>query len=268
MSTTRCTHRTLKPYFASGEVDFNSCCECGLVMRVPMPTAAELDAIYDSLYGEDSIAHGKTSQESGDYALEQYAGYLTRHVLTPGCRVLDHGCGSGHLVELLRRRGFVVEGAEASEGARKFCREHRGIELHESVDGFAERSFDFITMIEVIEHLTDPHGVLVALLRLLRPGGRLFVTTPNRRGLRARLDGGNWREARKKFHVVLFDERSLRATLRLAGFASLTRVRFPPVQRPDHVRRMVMRAQQLLNLGGTLCFQAARPSGAVSGPGI
>jgi hypothetical protein len=92
--------------------------------------------------------------------------------------------------------------------------------------------------------------------RKLRRGGRIFVTTPNLRGLRARVEGGNWREASKKFHVVLFDFSSLRALLHSAGFKRVRRIRFSPVQRKGFAFHIGARALQVTGLAGTVCLVA------------
>ncbi len=254
-----CLHPRLLPWFDRGETDFQRCADCGLVLRVPMPTAAQLDAIYAALYGGEQIRSGRTNQESGSFALEQYANHLVAHELKPGMRLLDYGCGSGALLEMLRQRGVDAIGLETSAGARAFCREQRGFDVHAALDEVAPASVDLITMIEVIEHLIDPHAVLEQVRTRLKPGGRLFVTTPNRRSLRARLDGGHWREATKKFHVVLFDDSSLARLLEATGFGPLRHLRYSPVQRPGAARWLFSRAQQALGLAGTLCFVAGNP---------
>lgn len=258
--TTACRHPQLVPWFDKGETDFKRCTTCNLVLRVPMPTAAELDAIYAALYGDSQIASGQTNQESGTYALQQYAQFLLSQVLRPGQRVLDYGCGSGALVQMLRQSQVDAIGLETSAGARQFCLERRGFTLQGSLDEIPAGSVDVITMIEVIEHLTDPHDALLQLSTRLKPGGQLLVTTPNRSGLRARIDGGLWREAAKKFHVVLFDDQSLEHLLLGTGYASARHLRWSPVQRAGAGRWALSRTLQALGLAGTLCYLATRPA--------
>ena len=255
-----CLHLNVKPYFESGETDFMHCATCGIVLRRPMPTLEDLDAIYAELYRADQIASGQTNQESGSHALSQYAIYLSQRVLRGGTAVLDYGCGSGQLVQDLQSRGLRAVGIERSRGAREFASVHRGLTLFEKLEAVNDGTMDAITMIEVIEHLPDPLESLRGLYRKLRPGGLLFLTTPNRLGLRARMEGGHWREASKKFHVVLFDAASLRALLSSAGFLDVQQIRFSPVQRAGLVRRMAVRLQQAAGLSGTLCFTARKPA--------
>ena len=98
-------------------------------------------------------------------------------------RVLELGCSSGYVTERLVANGNVVTGVDFDEAAaaeaRRFCdRVAVGdVETMElpAVDG----GYDAITAGDVIEHLRDPHALLARLLPLLRPGGRLVVSTPN-----------------------------------------------------------------------------------------
>jgi SAM-dependent methyltransferase len=249
--------RLLRP-FARGEVDFVQCPACGLLFRETFPGSAELDAIYDAAYAEEAISAGATNQASGEYATGVYADFMLSRFLRPGMAVLDFGAGTGALVERLRSAGMRADGFEFSDPARAHCRRELGFDLIGDVSAIAPATYDVVCMIEVIEHLTDLTGTLTRLHAALRPGGRLLVTTPNRSGWRARLEGGNWREARKKFHLFLFDEASLHHHLDLAGFRAFERIRFSPVLRPGVGNWLIVRGTQLARLGGSLCAAAVR----------
>lgn len=248
-----------RPAFTKGETDFLVCGECGLLFRERYPTSAELEALYRDAYAQDRIDAGTTNQESGAYAAQAYADFVAGTLWESGMKVLDFGAGSGALVERLRRTGIDAEGLEFSADARRSCLSRRGFELQGSIEMVSDGQFQLVSMIEVVEHLTDIQAVLRQLWRIMSPGATLFVTTPNRRSLRALLDGGQWREARKKFHVVLFDSASLRVQLEAAGFRHVRRVRFSPVQRPGFKFWLAVRGMQLLGVGGTLCVIATRP---------
>lgn len=251
----------LTQYFDKGETDFFRCNACTLVFRQPMPTPDELDRIYRDHYAEANVSLGTTNQESGDHALDAYARYLHGRLIEPGHRVVDFGCGTGALVEKLRQAGIEhAQGLENAADARAFCATHRAIGLLASLDEIGAQSVDVITMIEVIEHLTTPLADMVALRAKLKPGGQVFITTPNRQGTRARAEAGFWREACKKFHLVLFDARAMETLLQRAGFVHIQRIRFSPVQRSGLPRWLATRAQQALGLGGTLCFTAKAPA--------
>lgn len=248
----------LVPHFSPENTDFVRCRLCGMVLRNPMPTIAELDKIYADLYQSDQIVQGKTNQESGSQVLMRYAEFLSRKVLLNGTKVLDYGCGSGVLVGELRALGYRAVGVERTSQAREFARRQRGLELLADIDEVDDGSLDAVTMIEVVEHLTNPAFSLNAIRVKLRPGGILFITTPNVMGLRARVEKARWREAQKQFHVVFFDVSSLSNLIEAVGMHVERHIKFSPVQRSGFLRSAAVRMQQALGLSGTVCLVARK----------
>lgn len=248
----------LSQYFAEGEIDFRLCGACGAVFRARFPSAEELDEIYRKAYAEENINGENTNQESGDYAAQSYANYLVSDIVRSGDRLLDYGAGSGALLAALRKLGCVGDGLEFSASARDYCLSNRDFplkaDLHEVPDGY----YQVISMIEVIEHLTDLTGALKEINRVLAPGGRLFITTPSRTGLRARIEKGHWREAGKKFHLFLFDWKSIRFHLQRAGFKDVQHNVFSPFQKMGWKFAVYSRVIQVVGLEGTLCVIAIK----------
>jgi len=79
--------------------------------------------------------------------------------------------------------------------------------------------FDIVTLVELVEHLQSPGGVLSRVATLLRPGGLAFVTTPNGGSLNRRLLGSRWSIIAPPDHRVIFTPRGLRALLDRSGFS-------------------------------------------------
>lgn len=86
---------------------------------------------------------------------------------------------------------------------------------------FPENRFDVVTLIEVIEHLPDPTRVLSQAVKWLRPGGFLYVTTPNVHSLNHRL-GPRWSIFCPPEHLTIWSPRGLRTAPSRLG---LTRIR-------------------------------------------
>jgi SAM-dependent methyltransferase len=73
-------------------------------------------------------------------------------------------------------------------------------------------------MIEFLEHVPDPERILKVALDLLRPGGILYLTTPNAQSLNCRLLGLEWSVFSPPDHVTIWTARGLRGALSKAGF--------------------------------------------------
>lgn len=116
-------------------------------------------------------------------------GYVRERVQLRGARVLDVGCGAGLLSEALAREGAEVTAIDLAPDLIKVAKLHRlesGVEVDyrltpvETLAEEAPGSFDAITCMEMLEHVPDPGAIIAACATLLKPGGRLFLSTLNR----------------------------------------------------------------------------------------
>ena len=139
----------------------------------------------------------------------------------PGQRLLDVGCGNGEYLKNMRRAGWTVTGVEPNEESVRMGRSRFGLEIHHGVledVSLPDRTFDVITMQHAVEHLPDPVRTLRTAYRLLRPGGRLVVVTPNINSLARRIFARHWFSWDPPRHLFLFSNRTLRRALTEAGF--------------------------------------------------
>lgn len=106
-----------------------------------------------------------------------------------GLKGLDVGCGGGILTEELARRGVEMLGIDMAPGPLGVARLH-ALESEVSVhyeqttaEALAARTpahFDFVTCLEMLEHVPDIDSVIQACADLVRPGGELIFSTINR----------------------------------------------------------------------------------------
>lgn len=96
-------------------------------------------------------------------------------------RILDLGCNTGFLVNLLQQKGYEVYGCDSSEAAIAFGRQ-QGTRNLQVVEGnrlpFGDKEFDMILCLDVLEHLVDDRQGLQEIERVLKPGGLAIITVP------------------------------------------------------------------------------------------
>jgi SAM-dependent methyltransferase len=173
---------------------------------------------------------------------------LRRHLLLgelrSGDRVLDLGCGAGEFTALAAEAGAEAIGVDVAQSAvRRASLRHPGLDFRlVPIDGplpLADNAFDFVWASEVIEHVADTAQWLSEVRRVLLPGGRLMLTTPNHGRLRVLVLGLERFSDPLGDHLHLYTRRSLRTVLGDLGFAeiSVRSVAGPPLLRRTLVAR-------------------------------
>jgi len=106
-----------------------------------------------------------------------------------GAKVLDVGCGGGLLSEAMARAGAEVTAIDLAPDLVRVARLHAlesGVQVDyrvqavEALAAEAAGGFDAVTCMEMLEHVPDPGAIITACAQLLKPGGRLFLSTLNR----------------------------------------------------------------------------------------
>lgn len=139
-----------------------------------------------------------------------------------GMRVLDIGAGLGHIVTELRRQATNVKITclEAAPNAVQHLKRN-GFNVLQDIDELkvdVVGYFDFVFMVELIEHIEDPMNLLAACRSVLAPTGSMFLTTPC-----GELRNGSNKTATYDIpeHVQFFTESSLRLAITLTGFSKV-----------------------------------------------
>jgi len=146
----------------------------------------------------------------------------------PPLLVVDAGCGSGALAELLGGEPLSIVGFDSDEIGLAAARRHGELalaaDLHVGPLPALRRSADVLVCADVLEHFADPGPLLKTLMaRYLAPGGKVIVSLPNVAHLyvRAQLALGRWEYAERgildRTHLRFFTRRSARALLAETG---------------------------------------------------
>jgi len=191
----------------------SECSACGFRFAAPVPHPDIL-----RLYCE---MNDQPYQDSADARRLQMRVLLDLiAAVRPQARtLLDVGAGIGLMVSEARSRGLDAQGIEPSEWCVNIAPVTTGVDLlqgttREWVGRLPQ--YDIVTLVDVIEHTTDPVGMLRDASALLKPGGALLVVTPDVGSLAARLMGRWWWHYRIA-HVGYFNRVSMQQALREVG---------------------------------------------------
>jgi 2-polyprenyl-3-methyl-5-hydroxy-6-metoxy-1,4-benzoquinol methylase len=192
------------------------CRVCGFVFSRLAPTAEDYERVYGAYNysGEDAARTELNIQKE-----RSIVNGLMRYRSTG--LVLDIAAGAGRFLERFAERGFSCHATEFSEPMCQFL-EDKGIRTFRGglfPEGAEPGSYDIVVFTEIIEHINNPIPVLHNIHRLLRPGGALYITTPNFSSLERRLLKSDWGMICWPEHITYWTSRHLHRALRETGYS-------------------------------------------------
>jgi 2-polyprenyl-3-methyl-5-hydroxy-6-metoxy-1,4-benzoquinol methylase len=138
----------------------------------------------------------------------------------PSGRLLEVGCGGGDMLKAMSKLGWRVEGVDFDPKAVERARA-QGLTVSLGTleaQAYPDESFDAIAMIHVIEHVHEPLELLRECRRVLKPGGRLLVVTPNAGSWGHRRFKEDWRGLEPPRHLHIFTVPAIDRLMAPLGF--------------------------------------------------
>ena len=259
-----------------------NCGDCGMVFLDPRPAEHWIDSLYDGDYFEGkgfdgSVDYKKEYFEAPEAEIRRQRKKLSDILwaLERGGRrpsdgaakplLLDLGAGCGLFLKTALGMGFSPEGVDVSKDVTTFitrevgCPTHTGTALS-VLKKLPTAYADAITMIEVIEHLTDPVAVVSECHRVLKPGGVLYIQTGNIKSPKALMAGASWDYFTLPGHICYFSKKSMARLLRQSAPYSWVSVSPPSPSFRDAKAYRHLRRTRLIDDAG----KARGPLGAVA----
>lgn len=215
-----CSAEVRELYQRKNGHDIYVCDACKVRYVSPMPGALE------GLYAENYFAGADEGFGYVDYDAdkEPMVGAFKKYIrliqkLSPNAKsLLDVGAATGFFLDIARKEGFSVAGVEISAFAAQKGRD-KGIEMTTGTLDQVTGTFDVISMLDLIEHVTDPRAELKKAHALLSPDGLLVINTPDAGSLYAKAMGPKWHLIVPPEHLFYFDRTNLANLLAQEGFA-------------------------------------------------
>jgi SAM-dependent methyltransferase len=218
------------------------CQKCGLVRTRNLPFPDDLSTWYNQHYGWYNQHYGRVHTGSSKDIpaplsnpspsllkkwvlgpLEKilrtdYAQFATSRI-SPQGRILEVGCGAGHILLVLKKQGADVQGIEPHSGLAETARQ-RGLVIHnshfEDWNGFST-PFDQIIFSFTLEQIEDPVNALSLARKYLAPGGAITILCPNLNSITRFLFRKNWMMWHVPYHKYYFSQKTIKRVLDQVG---------------------------------------------------
>ena len=213
--------------------DMVGCTACGCLYVGQDPASIDFDALYGEAYytgGSDAVFADYVGQEPARRAQARRKLAVLRHLpprVARAGRLLDVGCAAGFFLAEARAH-YEVQGVELSTWSSAYARDRLQLPVFTGTlmqAALPAEHFDVITLWDVIEHVPDPVPLLTEAARVLKPGGRLVLTTGDWGSAYAQRHGADWHLMTPPWHLTMFSRATLargaaRAGLRPVGWHS------------------------------------------------
>lgn len=148
-------------------------------------------------------------------------------IIKSNIKLLDIGCGSGQFLYEMKKLGLDVYGVEPNDFNKEEAEKYKlWIANTDLISAkYQKKSFDLITLNNVLEHINNPNEILDEINRILKNDGKLIIDIPNTKSLANWVFGKNWLELDIPRHLFNFNLSNIKLLLKNHGF-KVTKVRY------------------------------------------
>ncbi len=193
---------------------YRRCSSCKLVYLSPLPSSRVLKA----LYAENYLFRVNDTAQKRFINVTTHAIRTMKQLYPDGKSLLDIGTGYGTGITVALQEGLHARGIEPSRNLYRVAYTQHGRRVeHTDLDSYisgCHPTFHFVLLIHVIEHVRHPEQFLKKVLELLRPGGILYIETPNSDSHLLKVERDDYTFLTPPDHIHLFGPRSLEILLK------------------------------------------------------
>lgn len=233
---------TTCPVCGGAGVAYRNACACYMLNYNPMFLPAKLwmrcqncETLYTRWFPQEFLALGQkpylvypradwvTIQDCDSVRLRSWCDILNKAkelAKNSGTKLLEVGVGNGYLIAAAQEMGYQVHAVEILEDAAQETADLLNLPVlcGDFLAMPEDQDYDIIIMGDVLEHLQDPVGGLNKAFSLLKPGGVLWLSTPNYDSAFARMRKMTDPMLQEPYHITYFSRQSLARLVEQVGF--------------------------------------------------
>jgi len=193
------------------------CKECGFVYVNPRIATEDLAKLYSSDYFRNQ-QYGYLDYEATAHLrkknFERWYRDIKPYLFVEKGNALDIGCASAYFLDILRNKGWKVQGIELDPSMISLLKE-KNIETYtKTFDTFeSNEKYHLITLFDVLEHIPDIKDTFERLSSLLHPDGVIALITPNADSFQHKLMGKRWFQIKPLEHIYYFSPSTLKRAI-------------------------------------------------------
>lgn len=202
------------------------CLSCNLIYTNPRLKEKYLKKLYNQQYfqNENSSTFGYQNYLADQEKIKKTFEKRLKRIekMQKKGKLLDLGCAAGFFLQVAAENGWQVEGVEISPFVANYARSHLHLNVHQAdlqEINFPQKSFDLITLWDVLEHLSDPLFTFKKIRKILKDDGLLVFSTPDVDSLPAKLTKHRWVGYKlSDEHLTYLSLATLRSLCKKTGF--------------------------------------------------